>query len=365
MKRTVSVIAALFVVPLVLTATVKAAVPNLIYYQGQLTDDLGAPLDTAINMTFTIYDDSTGDTVWWTETQPGVIVTNGLFSVLLGSAGNPIVDTVFADEFRWLGIQIASDPEITPRTRLVTVPWAYRVATVDGTSGGTISGDLEVTGSVIGGDVSGGFLVGGALYVDNAGIGAWPDPIANLFVVQTEEVAGLFDGDVLVTGFLTKAGGGFKIDHPLDPENKYLVHSFVESPDMKNVYDGIATLDEKGETVVELPDYFGAVNRDFRYQLTCVGGFAPVYVAEEISDNSFKIAGGQPDMKVSWLVTGIRKDPVAELKRIQAEVDKEPADRGRYLNPEAYGLGEEYGIYRKGHERTKEGMAGKSVRQKD
>jgi hypothetical protein len=337
----------------------------MIYYQGQLTDDLGAPLDTAINMTFTIYDDSTGDTVWWTETQPGVMVTNGLFSVLLGSAGNPIVDTVFAGEFRWLGIQIASDPEITPRTRLVTVPWAYRVSTVDGASGGSISGDLEATGAVIASDFYGGLFAGGALYVDNAGIGTWPDPMANLWVAQSGDFAALFDGDVEVTGFLMKSGGGFKIDHPLDPGNRYLNHSFVESPDMKNVYDGIATLDERGEAVVELPNYLDAVNKDFRYQLTCVGGFAPVYVAEEISGNRFKIAGGEPGIKVSWLVTGIRKDPVAELNRIQVEVDKEPADLGRYLSPEAYGLGEEYGIYRQRHERTKEELAGKSVRQKD
>ncbi|KPL03678.1 MAG: hypothetical protein AMJ73_05825 [candidate division Zixibacteria bacterium SM1_73] len=82
---------------------------------------------------------------------------------------------------------------------------------------------------------------------------------------------------------MSKGGGGFKIDHPLDPQNKYLYHSFVESPDMKNVYDGVVVLDANGQAVVELPYYFGAVNKDFRYQLTCIGGFAPVYIAEEMS----------------------------------------------------------------------------------
>ena len=365
MKRIVSLIAALFSASLALTSFVNAAVPNMIYYQGQLTDDLGSPLDTAINMTFTIYDDSTGGTVWWTETQPGVIVSNGLFTVLLGSAGSPIVDTVFADDYRWLGVQVASDPEITPLTRLVTVPWAYRVSTIDGATGGLISGDLEATGALIVSDIYGGLLAGSALYVDFAGIGTWPDPMANLWVAQTADFAALFDGDVEVTGFLMKSGGGFKIDHPLDPENRYLVHSFVESPDMKNVYDGVVTLDAQGEALVPLPDYFEATNKNFRYQLTCIGGFAPVYIAEEISNNRFKIAGGEPGMKVSWLVTGIRKDPVADLNRIQVEVDKDPADRGRYLNPSAYGLGEEYGIHRQKHERTKEKLAGKSIRQKD
>ncbi|MGB2804981.1 MAG: hypothetical protein WBD64_08820 [Candidatus Zixiibacteriota bacterium] len=366
MKRFVSMIAVLSIVFLALTFSVSAAVPNMIYYQGQLTDALGAPLDTVINMTFTIYDDSsTGAAVWWSETQPGVVVSNGLFTVLLGSAGGAIVDTVFRGDFRWLGIQIASDPEITPRTRLVTVPYAHRVSTVDGASGGLISGDLEATGAIVAGDVSGGYFVGGALYVDNAGIGVWPDPMANLSVAQTGDFAAFFGGDVLVTGFLMKEGGGFKIDHPLEPENKYLYHSFVESPDMKNVYDGVVTLDARGEAAVELPDYFEAANKDFRYQLTCIGGFAPVYIAEEISGNQFKIAGGEPGMKVSWLVTGIRKDPVAEAKRIQVEVEKEPVDRGRYLSPEAYGLSEEYGIYHKRHERVEGKTQEKSVGQRD
>ncbi|PKO17907.1 MAG: hypothetical protein CVU38_21650 [Chloroflexi bacterium HGW-Chloroflexi-1] len=91
---------------------------------------------------------------------------------------------------------------------------------------------------------------------------------------------------------------------------------------MKNIYDGMATLDANGEAVVNLPAWFGALNRDFRYQLTCIGGFAPVYIAEEIQDNQFKIAGGKPDMKVSWQVTGIRQDAYAEQHRIPVEEDK-------------------------------------------
>ena len=79
------------------------------------------------------------------------------------------------------------------------------------------------------------------------------------------------------------------IDHPLDPENKYLNHSFVESPDMKNIYDGVVTLDNNGEAVVTLPDWFDALNKDFRYQLTCIGGFASVYIAEKIQDKTLNI----------------------------------------------------------------------------
>ncbi|MHC4458350.1 MAG: hypothetical protein ACYS0I_14935 [Planctomycetota bacterium] len=156
--------------------------------------------------------------------------------------------------------------------------------------------------------------------------------------------AGYFDGDVTVTGTLTKGGGSFKIDHPVDPENKYLSHSFVESPDMMNVYNGNVVLDKNGEACVQLPEYFEALNRDFRYQLTCIGGFAPVYIAEEISENQFKIAGGKRGMKISWQVTGIREDRYAKSNRIPVEEDKPIEAKGYYLHPELYGYGEEQSI---------------------
>lgn len=150
--------------------------------------------------------------------------------------------------------------------------------------------------------------------------------------------AGYFAGDVWCYGQLTKGGGTFKIDHPLDPENKYLCHSFVESPDMMNIYNGNVVLDGRGEAVVTMPDWFEPLNRDFRYQLTCIGGFAQVYIAEEIANNQFKIAGGEPGLKVSWQVTGVRQDPYANANRVQVEVDKPESERGTYLHPEAWGV---------------------------
>ena len=157
-------------------------------------------------------------------------------------------------------------------------------------------------------------------------------------------VAGFFDGNVVVTGTLSKGAGSFKIDHPLEPENKYLSHSFVESPVMKNIYDGLAMLDDKGEAWVMLPEWFEALNKDFRYQLTCIGGYAPVYVAEKVSNNRFKIGGGKSGMEVSWQVTGIRKDPFANAHRIPVEEQKMMSDRGYYLHPEAYSQPKEKSI---------------------
>jgi len=154
----------------------------------------------------------------------------------------------------------------------------------------------------------------------------------------TTNYAGYFAGDVHVTGTLSKGGGSFKIDHPLDPENKYLQHSFVESPDMMNVYNGNIVTDAGGYATVTLPDYFGALNKDFRYQLTVIGSFAQAIIAEEITGNKFTIQTDKPHIKVSWQVTGIRQDKWAEANRIKVEVDKRPEDRGKYLHPEAYNL---------------------------
>jgi len=162
--------------------------------------------------------------------------------------------------------------------------------------------------------------------------------------VGPNSFAGWFVGNVNVTGSLLKGGGSFKIDHPLDPENKYLYHSFVESPDMMNIYNGNVVTDGNGDAVVEMPDYFEALNKEFRYQLTVIGTFAQAIVAEEISGNRFKIRTSAPHVKVSWQVTGIRHDAWAEKNRIKVEVKKDDRERGFYLYPEVFNQPEERGI---------------------
>jgi hypothetical protein len=128
----------------------------------------------------------------------------------------------------------------------------------------------------------------------------------------------------------------FVIDHPLDPKNRSLFHASVESSERANVYSGNASLDDNGEAWVELPAWLKALNADFRYQLTCIGASAPVYVAEELANNRFKIAGGKAGMKISWQLTGIRKDPLAQANPLVVEVEKPADKRGSYRHPELY-----------------------------
>jgi hypothetical protein len=157
--------------------------------------------------------------------------------------------------------------------------------------------------------------------------------------------AASFLGNVNVNGVLSKSSGAFLIDHPLDPANRYLAHSFVESPDMLNVYSGAARLNAKGKATVRLPRYFEALNKDHRVQLTPVGAPAPdLHLARKVDGNSFAIAGGRPGQEVFWQVTGVRQDAWANKHRIKVDTAKKAKDRGKFLNPEVHGARRSQGI---------------------
>jgi hypothetical protein len=158
-------------------------------------------------------------------------------------------------------------------------------------------------------------------------------------------VCASFTGDVHILGSLQAALKPFRIDHPLDPANKYLLHASVESTERKNLYDGISELDENGTALIVLPDWFEALNEDFRYQLTPIGGPAPdLHVANEVANGQFRIAGGRPGMRICWQVTGVRRDALARYEPMQVEQEKPIQDRGYYQNPEAHGMTREMGI---------------------
>jgi hypothetical protein len=106
---------------------------------------------------------------------------------------------------------------------------------------------------------------------------------------------------------------------------------------MKNVYDGVVTLDSSGEATVTLPDWFEALNRDTRIQLTAVGEFSPLYVKSKVQGGVFSIGGGKAGQEVYWQLTGIRQDAWANANRIPVEEDKPTAERGLYLHPTEHG----------------------------
>lgn len=583
-----------FCVLLVISVAAVAAVPQLINYQGRLTNSVGAPLDTTASLVFTIYADSLGLANLWSETHPGVVINDGLFQVLLGSM-TPLSETVFSGDKRWLGVQLQGGPAPSALVPIVSVAYAYRSTKSDtagvalssvgggditsvvadtGLAGGSTSGeavlrlaangvlsrhikDGEITdadvsasadiswakiagraatrnlaniftednwhrgtlrvgdstfsatidgvsignsdfpsqsymlhaernyntalpryglytslsnissgamygiygfanaptaGSANGGVVYGvygrgqsdnnsrygvrgqadmttasqstgssyglygngydgewaygayctgssavsgygvygtassnssmGFALYGyatgnpygyGLYAEagnstevGQGVHAWTHDNGNnswgvsgtasnntgtgygiwgnAYGNSVANWAGYFDGDVNVTGTIVKSAGKMLIDHPLDPKNKYLQHSSVESPDMMTIYNGNVSTDANGDALVSLPDYFEALNKDFRYQLTVVGQFAQAIVAKEIESNQLAIKTDKPNVKVSWQVTGIRHDPYAEANRVQVEVIKPAGVAGLHRHPQAYGLSREQSI---------------------
>jgi trimeric autotransporter adhesin len=203
--------------------------------------------------------------------------------------------------------------------------------------GGTAAGSVGVAGTVDDGNA--GVFENNTSSYDTVLIDGLTGPNYPLAVVGASGSC-LFDsaGDLICDGAIDGASKHFRIDHPLDPANKFFSHASVESSEMLNIYSGTAPVDASGSAVVSLPDWFEAVNEDFRYQLTAIGAPAPnLYIAQEISNHQFTIGGGQPGMKVSWQVTAVRHDAWAKAHPLEVSTEKGAAERGYYIHPELYG----------------------------
>jgi len=212
---------------------------------------------------------------------------------------------------------------------------------------------ISKTGAGVFGESTDGYNFGVIGLGANAGVAAFNPNNQHAAYLASDCCAAWLTGDVVVTGKFFKGGGGFQIDHPLEPSTKFLAHSFVESNEMKNIYDGIAAIDARGEAVIVLPRWFEALNSDFRYQLTAVGKPSPnLHVAEEVRNNRFKIGGAIAGEKVSWTVTGIRRDAWAQANGLSVEEEKGGLESGKYLHPELHGAGNEQSIGRLRHPHT-------------
>jgi hypothetical protein len=200
----------------------------------------------------------------------------------------------------------------------------------DKPSGGTGVTGLGGTGfptDLVGGDGSGGYFAGANTSFNGDGVN----------VVTGSGDAANFFGNVEITGQLNGGTPAVKIDDPLDPANKFLRHASVESSEMKNIYDGTVTTDSEGHATVQLPEWFQALNTDFRYQLTVIGQFAQAIIGRKIENNQFEIETSAPNVEVSWQVTGVRQDAYAKAHPLVVEQEKDARLRGFYIHPELYG----------------------------
>jgi len=129
----------------------------------------------------------------------------------------------------------------------------------------------------------------------------------------TGPFAGKFDGDVTISGNLWV--GGRLVWWPW-----WWFHVPIV------LAAGLVTLDRKGEAVIKLPKGLGALHKEFRYQLTPVGGPArDLHVAREIRADTFKIAGGASRLKVSWQIAGELKAGSVAAERAQEKPFDEKA----------------------------------------
>ena len=328
-------------------------------YQGRLKDGPN-PANGQYDFEFKLFDSTTGGTqVGATLVRSNLTVSEGLVTASL------TFGLSFQGQERYLEVAVrptggGSFTTLSPRQEVSPAPYAMglRPGTVITSSTAVVQFTFDGAGyalsasstaDAIRAEVNGNCANCDALQgINNAigvsGTGVRGESLNGIGVYgEGGTWAGFFEGNVRVNGQLSKASGSFQIDHPLDPANKYLYHSFVESPDMMNIYNGNTTTDANGEAVIALPDYFEALNKDFRYQLTPIGQFAQAIIAEEISANLFTIKTDKPNVKVSWQVTGIRRDAYAEKHRIQVEEDK-GEERGKYLHPTEHGQPDSMGI---------------------
>lgn len=124
-----SLLLIVFLVFVFFAVSVNAEIPGLMNYQGRLTDDTGNPVaDIPHSLIFKIYDED-GAVLW--EESHLVTTAEGFFTVQLGSNGSPLTADIFNHAECWLGITVGTDPEISPRTRLNTVPYAFKTGNVE------------------------------------------------------------------------------------------------------------------------------------------------------------------------------------------------------------------------------------------
>ncbi|MCP4437478.1 MAG: hypothetical protein GY810_00755 [Aureispira sp.] len=185
-----------------------------------------------------------------------------------------------------------------------------------------------------------------------AGKGYWGVVGEDRYTGGTAGAYGVYsNGNMGATGTKT-----FQIDHPKDPENKYLRHFSIESDEVLNVYRGTIAFDQNGEAVVTLPDYFSDINRNVSYQLTPVGAYMPLFVKEKVKENTFVVGGGQAGKEVSWAVYAERNDLYMQKNPHQraVEIEKREGAKGTYLMPSLYDQPASKGTLYKGKENIKQ-----------
>ncbi len=129
------------------TSAFALDIPKMINFQGHISD-AGGPINGELEINFKIYDAASAGITLWAETRT-VTAADGVYSVELGET-SPI-DIEFDGDL-WLGVQVTGQSEMSPRYRLLSVPFAYVAQTAD--SSRTVSYDAIDSSRVLDGSLS-------------------------------------------------------------------------------------------------------------------------------------------------------------------------------------------------------------------
>lgn len=284
--------------------------------------------------------------------------TSGAASGVYGRSPSPIGYGVAGSATATTGANFGVSGDSASTSGTGVFGYAYATA---GLTTGVMGRSNSISGrGVYGENTSGGAGVNG-VSTDGTGVRGSSDGRFGSGVRGSVTTTGVGDvaygvhgyASTLIAGYAVFASGDmgasgvkpFRIDHPTDPLNKFLLHYSTESPFPQNFYNGNVTTDSKGYAWVELPAYFSEINTNFKYVLTVIGKtFAQAIVSEEISQNRFQIKTNQPNIKVSWRVDADRNDERVKFNRPTDVREKSGPEKGKYQHPEYFGMPPEMGM---------------------
>lgn len=153
----------------------------------------------------------------------------------------------------------------------------------------------------------------------------------SLYASSNATVGGnlIVNGTGYFGGYISKPGGGWRIDDPEAPETGFLNHGFVESDLMKNVYDGSVVLDSNGRGTIDMPSWYPKVNKNGRL-------FADDVTKTKLSEGRWTVSG-KPGQVVDWFIIATRDDAWTRANQPQTHIKKSPGQVGKYMHPELFG----------------------------
>ncbi len=170
------------------------AVPMMINYQGYLTDNSDNPLNASVSMTFALYDVPESGTPLWTETHPNITVTDGVFSVVLGSVVNFTAANLEGE--RYLGVTVGTDEEMLPRHALTSMAFAIRAGVAESVAEGVVATE-QIAQNAVTSDKVADNIITTAKIADGAVTGAKIADLSGHSATELDDITSVGSGAII------------------------------------------------------------------------------------------------------------------------------------------------------------------------